>query len=280
MEKSLILVVDDVAQNITILKEALEADFQLAAAINGKRAIDYVKITQPDLVLLDILMPDMDGYEVCRRMKEIPHMEDVPIIFITSLNDTENIIKGFHEGAMDYISKPFDIDEVKSRVMVHLGLKQYRDKLKNLVAEKTRHLEETNIALKVLLRNIEEDKKKVEGTIIFNVQNLVIPYLQEINGKGPLTDIQKKNISIAMKNLDNITATLMPKEVLDAVPLSPREIKVANLIKQGKTSKEIADVFRLTTRTIESYRNNIRKKLGIDNQKVNLQSFLASFEMK
>ena len=280
MEKSLILVVDDVAQNITILKEALEKDFQLAAAINGKRAVEYVKNTQPDLVLLDILMPDMDGYEVCRRMKEIPHMEDVPIIFITSLNDTENIIKGFHEGAVDYISKPFDIDEVKSRVIVHLGLKQYRDELKNLVAEKTRHLEETNITLKVLLRNIEEDKRKVEETIVFNVQKLVVPYLQAIKEKGSLTDIQNKNISIALENLDDITSTLMPKEVLDAVPLSPREIKVANLIKQGKTSKEIADLFRLTTRTIESYRNNIRKKLGIDNQKVNLQSFLSSYEMK
>lgn len=277
-KKQLILIVDDLPQNISILKEALQDEYELAAALNGDKAMEWLKNNRPDLILLDIMMPDINGYDVCRMIKEIEKLKDIPVIFITALNEIENKTKGFESGAVDYISKPFESEEVKSRVRLHLELKGYRDHLLGLVSEKTRHLEETNITLRVLIRNMEAEKKEVEEKILFNVRELVLPYLQKVSEKGSLTDIQKKNIAIAMENLNQITTPFLPQKSMANASLSPREIKLANLIKQGKSSKEIADLFRLTPRTIESYRNSIRKKLGIDNKKVNLQTYLSTFE--
>ncbi|MBU0991998.1 MAG: response regulator [Proteobacteria bacterium] len=280
MTKHLILIVDDVPQNIAILKEALQDEYDLAGAISGKTAIEYLQKEKPDLILLDIMMPEMDGYEVCKKIKKMENLKDIPVIYITALNEIGNKTKGFETGAVDYISKPFEIEEVKSRIRLHIELKKYRDRLKKLVEEKTRHLEETNIALRVFIRNMEDEKKDIEKRFLFNVHELVIPYLHKVFETGPLSDTQKKNYTIALENLNRITAPFLPPKIIEHVALSPREIKVANLIKQGKTSKEIANLFRLTPRTIESYRNNIRKKLGIDNQKVNLQSFLSSHDLK
>jgi DNA-binding response OmpR family regulator/DNA-binding CsgD family transcriptional regulator len=271
-----ILIVDDLPQNIFILREALQDQYELAAALNGKKALEWLGENRPDLILLDIMMPDINGYELCRTIQEMPPLKGTPVIFITALNETENKTRGFESGAVDYILKPFDTDEVKSRIQLHLELKEYRDNLLELVTEKTRHLEESNIALKVLIRNMAAEKKAVEEKVLFNVRELVLPYLRTVTEKGSLSDIQKKNMAIAMDNLNQITASFLPQEIMTKGILSPQEIKVANLIKQGKTSKEIADLVRLTPRTIESYRNTIRKKLGIGNKKVNLHTYLST----
>jgi DNA-binding NarL/FixJ family response regulator len=271
-----ILIVDDLPQNIFILREALQDQYELAAALNGKKALEWLGENRPDLILLDIMMPDINGYELCRTIQEMPPLKGTPVIFITALNETENKTRGFESGAVDYILKPFDTDEVKSRIQLHLELKEYRDNLLELVTEKTRHLEESNIALKVLIRSMAAEKKAVEEKVLFNVRELVLPYLRTVTEKGSLSDIQKKNMAIAMDNLNQITASFLPQEIMTKGILSPQEIKVANLIKQGKTSKEIADLVRLTPRTIESYRNTIRKKLGIGNKKVNLHTYLST----
>ena len=270
------MIVDDLPQNIFILREALQDQYELAAALNGKKALEWLGENRPDLILLDIMMPDINGYELCRTIQEMPPLKGTPVIFITALNETENKTRGFESGAVDYILKPFDTDEVKSRIQLHLELKEYRDNLLELVTEKTRHLEESNIALKVLIRSMAAEKKAVEEKVLFNVRELVLPYLRTVTEKGSLSDIQKKNMAIAMDNLNQITASFLPQEIMTKGILSPQEIKVANLIKQGKTSKEIADLVRLTPRTIESYRNTIRKKLGIGNKKVNLHTYLST----
>jgi diguanylate cyclase (GGDEF)-like protein len=127
-----ILIVDDERININILNTLLKTDYRLMAATNGEQAIKAAIEGQPDLILLDILMPGMDGHQVCRKLKSNPATRSIPIIFITAMGDAENETMGFALGAVDYIPKPFNNAVVKARVGVHLRLKRQNDMLESL----------------------------------------------------------------------------------------------------------------------------------------------------
>ncbi|MBU3917405.1 response regulator [bacterium] len=137
----LILIVDDNETNIEILETTLESEYRIGTAMNGKAALDYAEKHHPQLILLDILMPGMNGYEVIRRLQESPKTKDIAVIFITALDETENKIEGFELGAVDYITKPFMVSEVMVRVKTHLTLIDYRDRLEEKVLERTKELE-------------------------------------------------------------------------------------------------------------------------------------------
>ncbi|MBK3518430.1 PP2C family protein-serine/threonine phosphatase [Carboxylicivirga marina] len=128
-----ILLVDDSAVNLEILKEAL-ARYNTITASNGDEAMEIAfSREKPDLILLDIVMPGMNGYEVCRILKNNDLSKDIPIIFITGQNDSESILKGFEAGAIDYITKPFNIMELKARVKTQLSIKMARDQNQRLI---------------------------------------------------------------------------------------------------------------------------------------------------
>ncbi len=147
-EKShLVLVVDDDPTNVEILELVLEDDYEIGTAMNGQEALDFAREKQPHLILLDILMPRMDGYEVMRRLRESPQTKDIAVIFITALDSPENKVKGFDLGAVDYIPKPFIDSEVLARVKTHLALIDYRDRLEEKVAERTEALEKAHLKL-------------------------------------------------------------------------------------------------------------------------------------
>ncbi len=118
-----VLLVDDTKSNINFLLQALKNDYKLSVALSGERALKFVQSTPPDLILLDIMMPGMDGYEVCRQIKKDPYTRDIPIIFLSAMSDVENKTDGFKVGAVDYITKPFEILEVKARINTHLSLR-------------------------------------------------------------------------------------------------------------------------------------------------------------
>jgi diguanylate cyclase (GGDEF)-like protein len=129
-----ILIVDDERININILNTLLKTDYKLMAATSGEQAIKAAISGQPDLILLDILMPGMDGHQVCRKLKSDPATRSIPIIFITAMGDAENEAMGFALGAVDYIPKPFNNAVVMARVGVHLRLKRQNDMLENLAS--------------------------------------------------------------------------------------------------------------------------------------------------
>ncbi len=124
-----ILLVDDIETNIDILFQALQDEYHLSVALDGETALDYVKSYPPDLILLDIMMPEMDGYEVCRRLQADPDTRDIPVIFLSAKGEIENKATGFEVGAVDYITKPFEIIEVKARIRTQLTLKLARESL-------------------------------------------------------------------------------------------------------------------------------------------------------
>ncbi len=134
-EKQTILIVDDAVANIEILAETLGNDYEILFAVSGKEALEIASNQSPDLIILDIVMPEMDGYEVCRLLKLDPSLQEIPVIFITTLDMTHQETKGLELGAVDYITKPFNTGIVKLRVKNHLELKRQRDALEQRNAE-------------------------------------------------------------------------------------------------------------------------------------------------
>ncbi|MCK5165411.1 MAG: response regulator [Desulfobacula sp.] len=134
LQKSTILIVDDTESDIDLLLETLGAGYDVSVATDGKSALENIAQEIPDLILLDIMMPGMDGYEVCKRLKEKENGRDVPVIFVTVKGEEQDETKGFQLGAVDYISKPFSPPIVKARISTHLKLKKQRDQLKNSIS--------------------------------------------------------------------------------------------------------------------------------------------------
>ncbi|MCK6423901.1 MAG: EAL domain-containing protein [Burkholderiaceae bacterium] len=145
-----VLLVDDQPQNLQLLVQALGGEHRILAAPNGQRALELVDAgPSPDLVLLDVVMPGMDGYEVCRRLKAGPGC-DIPVIFVTVADSVEDKLRGFALGAADYITKPFDLEEVRARVRTHLELARLRRSLQDLLAERTARLQASEERVRVL----------------------------------------------------------------------------------------------------------------------------------
>ena len=135
-----ILIVDDKPANLKLLSGMLkEQHYKIRAAVSGKLALEAANSAPPDLILLDINMPEMDGYQVCRRFKEDEKLKDIPVIFLSALSETTDKVSAFEAGGVDYITKPFRIEEVRARVETHLTLKAAKEYLK----EKNRFLEYT-----------------------------------------------------------------------------------------------------------------------------------------
>ena len=132
--KAKVLIVDDIKVNRNILVKIIEknTNFESYTANNGHEALDLIKKNKPDIILLDVMMPDMDGFEVANKVKNNPKFADIPIIFITALTDEESKVKAFNCGGIDYITKPFSIKEVVSRITVQIRLKQQYEEIKLL----------------------------------------------------------------------------------------------------------------------------------------------------
>ncbi len=141
-----ILIVDDTPANLRLLSGMLgKQGYKMRLAPNGKLALKSAKSAPPDLILLDIKMPGMNGYEVCEQLKADPRTCDIPIIFISALDQAENKVKAFTAGGVDYVTKPFQLEEVLARVETHLALRQLHRRLQAANVELARRLEELEI---------------------------------------------------------------------------------------------------------------------------------------
>jgi phosphoserine phosphatase RsbU/P len=147
LSESRVLIVDDAKPNVDILVEALRHEYKLGVALNGESALQSIERSQPDLVLLDILMPGIDGYEVCRRLRASPQTRELPVMFLSSLEEVQNKALGFEVGANDYLTKPFEILEVKARVRSLLKAKAYSDAVKEKTASELRIAREIQLGI-------------------------------------------------------------------------------------------------------------------------------------
>nr|WP_083637059.1 response regulator [Leptolyngbya sp. 'hensonii'] len=184
---SSILIVDDNPTNLEVLSEALsDAGFQVSVALDGESAIDQAQYYQPELVLLDVMMPGIDGFETCQRLKANPTTRDIPVIFMTALADTEHKVRGLTSGAIDYITKPFQQEEVLARVRLQLNLRNLSKtlelqnvKLKQEIAER----EAAQTALQTLTKDLERRVEERTAELSQALQNLQVAQSQLVHGE-------------------------------------------------------------------------------------------------
>jgi CheY-like chemotaxis protein/DNA-binding CsgD family transcriptional regulator len=278
-----ILIVDDEATNLAVLSQLLSPTCRVRACKSGEQALEAVRRQpRPDLILLDVRMPGMDGYEVCGRLKADDRVKDIPVVFVTAYAEPADKVKAFSLGAVDYVTKPFHAEEVEARVHSHLKvrslqrqLSDHNEDLERLVAERTRELEESNAALKVLLRRREEDRIELEESILANVRSLVMPYVQKLS-KSMLSPDHLVFVGIIESHLKEITSPFLRSLSRQFMKLTPTEIRIADFVREGRTTKEIAELLCVSEKAVIFHRQNVRTKLGLKSRKVNLRSYLSS----
>ncbi len=278
-ENGVIMIVDDSPASLKLLsKILLMGGFQVRQALNGKVALTVIKQQPPDLILLDIRMPDMDGFEVCSQLKTDDKTRNIPVIFISGLEQADDKIKAFEAGGLDYITKPFEPTEVMARVKLHLELSRMQQSLEDMVQHRTIKLEEANTALKVLLEHRKSGQEQFEENINSHISALINPYVARMQ-KTDLDSRQTALMEVIESNLNEITSDFSGKLYSRALGLTRREMEVATLIKTGKTNQEIAVILSVSEHAVSFHRQNLRKKLGLIGQKVNLVAYLREMSL-
>ncbi len=277
---SRVLVVDDDSINLITLEHILKnQNYQVKTASNGLEALEAVQAELPDVILLDVVMPKMDGYSFCQQLKGVDATREIPVIFLSSLSSAEEKVKAFKVGGVDYIVKPFEPSEVIARVRTHLSLRRVQCQLEEKVRQRTSALEEkheelrdANITLKYLLREIEREKDQVGQTMLMNIEKLVLPNLDRMVGAPlPQQEVLRKTLS---RNLLDLVRPLVGGSLDVYRMLTPTELQLVNLIRQGKNNKETADELNISVQTVSTHRRNIRKKLNITGKNINLTTFV------
>jgi adenylate cyclase len=181
--QSLILIVDDVPVNLQALESILQTrGFRVTKANNGEHALEMVALEKPDLILLDVMMPKMNGYEVCQHLKEDPATSKIPVIFLTGRNDSYSVIKGFASGALDYVVKPFHAPELLARINTHLELKRSRDvivRYNQLLDAEKRRAEQ--LLLNILPASIADRLQNGERQIADKVDDATVMFADVTN---------------------------------------------------------------------------------------------------
>lgn len=194
-----VLIVDDNPTNVKIIAITLQLlKYKIVIATNGLDAIEMVKRTRPDLILMDVMMPQMDGYETCKIIKQEKENENIPVIFLTALNDKENIVKGFDVGGVDYISKPFNKEEFISRVQTHLELKMTRDELQ----ETSNYLTELNSIKDKMFSVIGHDLRSPLSSVKMSLE-----FLSQTTDKNEDEEL-KETLDVLVKTTDEVFSLL------------------------------------------------------------------------
>ncbi len=200
-----ILIVDDTPNNLDLLGGILRENYRVKTALRGEVALKIAKSdTPPDMILLDIMMPEMDGYEVCRQLKADPKSAHIPVIFITAKNEVEDETKGLEIGAVDYITKPINPALVSSRVATHLALYNQQRELENLVDQRTQEIDETRLAIIQRLGRASEYKDNETGLhvirmsyyakLIAEKMNMPSQWCELLFNASPMHDVGKIGI--------------------------------------------------------------------------------------
>ncbi len=279
-----IMIVDDdfiIAEELEYILTSAGYDV-VKIVYSAEEALGFAEKIKPALILMDILFPGgMDGITAARKIK---NALGIPVVFFTGYSGLELVDRAKDLEPMGYLVKPFVEAQVISNVRlafhqikINKELQEVHDHLEERVKEKTVHLEEANIALRVLLRKRDQDKVALEEKILANVKLLIEPHMESLKNSN-LDPNQKEHLNLMESSLKEIISPFSQRLTSKYVGLTPGELEVAYLVKEGKRTKDIAQVLNLSDKTIEDYRKQLRAKLGIKNKRINLRTYLLSLQ--
>ena len=230
--KPLILIVDDTPKNIQVLGKTLyDIGYNVSIATSGSQALESVRKESPDLILLDIQMPEMDGFEVCKILKKNPDTKEIPIIFLTAVIESEKIVQGFEIGAVDYITKPFHTAELTMRIATHIEIKQSREKIK----KSNEQLKELNATKDKFFRIIAHDLRNPFVGIIGLSENMKNSLIQEkkegLEKFYKYTEIINTSSKSAASLLENLLE--WARSQTGEININPKNISINDLFNKN-----------------------------------------------
>lgn len=258
-----ILIVDDIPSNIRLMVSILdEHGFSVSYAQSGQDAIGLCKKAVFDLILLDVMMPVMDGFEVCEILKSMEITRDIPVIFLTARTDQESILKGFEIGGVDYVTKPFSEKELLVRIRTHLDLKKTRDALESELDFKKKMMTENALFITrrtELGNTIIEDLRQINKETHNEYSERILGAISKL--KNLIQGQEWKEFEV---RFEEEHGRFREKLILLHPDLTPNEIKLCTFLRLDMSSKEISEITQQSVRALETARSRMRKKLGLD----------------
>ena len=263
--------------------------FEVTTCLKGEDAIGAVKRSIEEnspfaVSFVDIVMENgIGGVEAAEQIRSMDPMMEIVMVTAFSDKDIRSIAcRVLPPHKLHYLLKPFHPLEIyqyasalTSKWLTENELQRAYENLESRVQKRTAELEDVNAALKVLLNRIQEDKEAAEEQVLTNIRELIVPFVDKLK-RGKLNQDQVECLKLLETNIEQIVSPFMKKIDSEYSTLTPTEIRVAFLIKEGKTTKEVSDLLSSSNRAIEFHRHSIRSKLGLRNKNTNLRSFLLS----
>jgi DNA-binding response OmpR family regulator/DNA-binding CsgD family transcriptional regulator len=288
-KRDVALVVDDSPETLRLLTDALDgAGMTVMVALDGASAMRIVDQITPDIVLMDAVMPGMDGFETCRRLKRDAGLDNVPIIFMTGLAETEHIVRGLEAGGVDYVTKPIAIEEMLARIRVHLANARLTQSARAALDVSGRYLLAVNDAGKIMWATPQAQKLLADTLAVNADDDFVLPdpmpqWLDQAqkskagtkaaamaafpgNEQLRLQYMGKLGPNEFLLRLAKDSGADTPAEFSSELGLTTREGEVLQWLSKGKTNRDIAQILGLSPRTVDKHLEQIYSKLGVENR--------------
>lgn len=287
IQSQVVLVVDDTIDSIHMLNDVLEESrFTVLVALEGAQALTITKNIRPDIILLDAIMPNMDGFETCRQLKLNPQLADVPIIFMTGLSDTEHVVMGLNAGGVDYVTKPINPDELIARMRVHLANARITQSARAALDTAGQYLFTIDLhgqlvwATPQVYQLFDGAGATADSIALTQATSQQlrewISHKPETGRQLPLRQLTQE-LSVEMLNLIDgkeyllrLTNPHKPADDTQSLKhqfsVTGREADVLLWIANGKTNREIGQILEMSPRTVNKHLEQIFKKLGVENR--------------
>jgi DNA-binding response OmpR family regulator len=286
----IVLVVDDSPDQLSMITDALEeSGMTVLVALEGTQALSMLDRITPDVILMDAVMPGLDGFETCRKVKQAKSVAHIPIIFMTGLSESEHIVKGFDAGGVDYVTKPITPDELLARIRVHLANARLAQSAQAALDASGRHLLAANKDGRILWYTPQAAKRLRTAFSAFESEVFALPdevrawLAAHAGGAAAAPDLiplaqeaaeRKLQLSyVGRTGSDEFLLRLVDEAasreelvLKDRLSITLREAEVLSWIARGKSNRDIAEILELSPRTVNKHLEQIYEKLGVENR--------------
>ncbi len=282
--RDIALVVDNSADSLRLLTDALDsAGMTVMVALDGASALRIIEQVTPDVILLDAVMPGTDGFETCRQIKRIPSLAHVPVIFMTGLTETEDLVRGLEVGGVDYVTKPIVVDEMIARIRVHLANARLAQSARAALDVAGRYLFAVDRQGRLLWSTPQAqkllDESRETGGAQFKLSAAQLKWLlQAVQEDSHASTDWNAQTRLRLFYLGKLAPgelllrlaygeqSITPADLRKELGLTSRESEVLSWISKGKTNRDIAQILGLSSRTIDKHLEQIYAKLGVENR--------------